>query len=158
MWRHPAHVIALGLGSGLSPWAPGTVGSLWAWLAFVVIDPWLTDPGWAMLLLLSFGLGVWACSRTGRALGVSDHGGMVWDEVVAMWLVLWLTPVAASAGATLAWQAGAFALFRFFDIVKPPPIRYFDARLKGGFGVMWDDIVAAFYSLLCLAAVKAWGV
>jgi phosphatidylglycerophosphatase A len=85
---------------------------------------------------------------TGRHLGVADHGGMVWDEVVAFLLVLAVVPRA------LAWQAAAFVLFRFFDIAKPPPIRQLERRYGGGFGVMFDDIVAAAYTLLALAVVK----
>ena len=91
---------------------------------------------------------MWACGKTGRALGVADDGAMVWDEIVAFMLVLVFTP------ALWQWQAGAFALFRLFDIVKPPPIRYFDRRLKNGFGVMFDDVLAAFYTLLVLAAAR----
>ena len=86
-----------------------------------------------------------AAERTGRTLGVPDHGGIVWDEMVAIWLVLAFTP------ATLGWQAVAVALFRFFDIVKPPPVRWADRSFKGGFGVMFDDISAAGYTLLVLA-------
>ena len=100
------------------------------------------------MLLAFFWIGVWACGRTGRALGVHDHGGMVFDETVAFLMVLFLTP------PTLMWQAFAFLLFRLFDILKPPPIRYVDRKVKGGLGVMLDDLVAAFFALLCLAAWK----
>lgn len=96
----------------------------------------------------AFLLGIWACEETGRDLGVADHGGMVWDEVAAFWLVLLVLP-----GGWIE-QAVAFALFRAFDIVKPPPIRHFDARLKSGFGVMFDDLLAAAYTLLVLALWK----
>jgi phosphatidylglycerophosphatase A len=95
-----------------------------------------------------FAVGVWACAKTGRAIGQLDHGGMVWDEVVAFLLVLFFTP------ASLYWQGAAFLLFRLFDILKPPPIRYYDRTLKGGFGVMFDDLIAAFYTLLVLAVGK----
>ena len=95
-----------------------------------------------------FGLGVWACGVAGRALGRPDYGGMVWDETVAFLLVLFFTPVHGY------WQAFAFLLFRAFDIVKPPPIRYYERMFKSGFGVMVDDIVAAFYTLLVLAAAR----
>ncbi len=103
---------------------------------------------WLGVLAALFALGVWACGRTGRALGVADHGGMVWDETVAFLLVLFFTP------ASLAWQAWAFLLFRLFDILKPPPIRYFDRKWKTGFGVMFDDLLAAGYALLVLAGAK----
>jgi phosphatidylglycerophosphatase A len=95
-----------------------------------------------------FAIGVWACNVTGRALGRPDYGGMVWDEVVAFLLVLFFTPVHGY------WQAFAFLLFRLFDIVKPPPIRYYERRFKGGFGAMFDDLIAAFYALLALAAAR----
>ena len=95
-----------------------------------------------------FVFGVWACGLTGRDLGVADHGGMVWDEIVAF------LPCSSSRRRRSRWQAVAFVLFRFFDIGKPPPIRADRARVKGGFGVMLDDVVAAFYTLLVLAAAK----
>ena len=100
------------------------------------------------VLAFLFGLGVWACGVTGRHLGVPDHGAMCWDEVVAFLLVLALAPQGPW------WQAAAFFLFRAFDIVKPPPIRQAEMRCKGGFGVMFDDLLAAGYTLLVLAIVK----
>jgi phosphatidylglycerophosphatase A len=145
---HPAHFVAFGIGSGLSPIAPGTAGTLAAWVSFWFIKPYYTDNEFLALCALAFVLGVWACGRTGRDLGIADYGGMVWDEIVAFWLVLLLIP------DDIIWQAAGFVLFRFFDILKPQPIRYFDARLKGGFGVMFDDIVAAFFALLVLALAK----
>ncbi|MGD9941690.1 MAG: phosphatidylglycerophosphatase A [Burkholderiaceae bacterium] len=145
MRQRLSRLVALGFGSGLSPWAPGTVGTLWAWLAFVVLDRWLSPAGWALLIAAGFAAGIVACGRTARDLGVSDHGAIVWDEIVAFWLVLLVAPAGWAA------QLGAFVLFRFFDIVKPPPIRYYDRVLKGGFGVMLDDLLAAFYTLLVLA-------
>lgn len=97
-------------------------------------------------------MAAWPADRPAGNFGVSDHVGMVWDEIVAFWLVLWLVP------QTVAAQALAFVLFRVFDIAKPPPIKYFDARIKGGFGVMWDDIVAAAYTLLVMAILVRMGV
>ena len=141
----PAHFVALGFGSGLAPKAPGTFGTLAGWLLFPFVSAPLSDPMFAALLVACFLFGILACEGTGRALGVADHGSIVWDEIVAIWLVLWLTPT------TLAWQAAAFVTFRFFDIVKPPPIRWVDERTRGGFGVMLDDLLAAGYSLLVLA-------
>lgn len=146
-----SHVVALGFGSGLSPVAPGTVGTLWAWLAWIVIGMWVQGPALLLFPVLGFALGVVACGRTGRALGSHDHGAIVWDEIVAFWLVLALLP------AGYGWQFAAFVLFRFFDIVKPPPIRHFDRTVGGGFGVMFDDLLAAFYTLLAIAAWKAMG-
>ena len=95
---------------------------------------------------------MWACERTGRDLGVSDHSGMVWDEVVAFWAVLLLVPSGFAA------QLAAFFLFRAFDVIKPPPIRHVDRTVKGGFGVMLDDVIAAFYTVLVFAlAIKVFG-
>ena len=147
---HPAHLFSLGFGSGLSPIMPGTVGTLFGWVSFVVMTSlWptmLTTQAWLLIVLIGFVGGISACNITGQALNAPDHGGMVWDEIVAFWLVLiFVTPSSFQA------QLVAFVLFRFFDMVKPQPIRWFDQRLKGGFGVMWDDIVAAFYTLLTLA-------
>jgi phosphatidylglycerophosphatase A len=145
---HPAHFVAFGLGSGLSPIAPGTAGTLFAWVSYWLIKPNYTDTEFLALCALAFVLGIWACGRTGDDLGIADYGGMVWDEIVAFWLVLLFVP------EDIIWQAAGFVLFRFFDIVKPQPIRYFDARLKGGFGVMFDDLVAAFFALLVMALAK----
>ncbi|HRP97737.1 MAG TPA: phosphatidylglycerophosphatase A [Rhodocyclaceae bacterium] len=141
---HPAHFIALGFGSGLSPRAPGTAGTLLAWALYPLISAPLSSTLFAAMLASLFVAGVLVAARTGRALGVPDHGAIVWDEMVAMWLVLMFTP------AVFAWQAVAVALFRFFDIVKPPPIRWADRRLKGGFGVMFDDLLAAGYAIASL--------
>lgn len=145
---HPAHFLALGLGTGLAPVAPGTVGTLLAIPLYAALARWLTPLGVLALVPALFALGVWACGRTGRDLGVADHPGMNWDEIVAYLLVLAFTP------AGLAWQVAAFAVFRAFDIAKPPPIRHFDRTLKGGFGVMLDDLLAAGYTLLVLALAK----
>jgi phosphatidylglycerophosphatase A len=147
-FSHPAHFIALGFGAGLFPRAPGTAGTLLAvplwWVFGGSSDPVLL----LAVLAFLFGLGVWACGVTGRHLGVPDHGAMCWDEVVAFLLVLAIAP------QDLGWQAAAFVLFRAFDILKPPPIRQADRRWKGGFGVMFDDLLAAGYTLLVLAIVK----
>ena len=145
LFAHPAHFIALGLGSGLSPKAPGTAGTLAAWALYPLLVAALPESAFLAFLLTGFVFGIAAAERTGRALGVSDHGAIVWDEMVPFWLVLFFTP------DTLLWQAIAFVLFRFFDIVKPQPIRWVDERTRGGFGVMLDDIVAAGYTLLALA-------
>ncbi len=145
-----SRLVALGFGSGLSPVAPGTVGTLWAWLAWEAIHLWTGESASLWLPLIGFVAGVVACGRTAADLGVHDHGAIVWDEVVAFWLVLALIP--HSYGA----QFAAFVLFRFFDIAKPPPIRHFDRNLRGGFGIMFDDLLAAFYTLLLVAGWQAW--
>lgn len=145
---HPAHFFAVGCGSGLAWVSPGTFGTLFGWLAFVLIDPFLTDAGWAVCIAAGFAIGVWFCAKAGRALGVVDHGAIVWDEIVAIWLILWV--VDSQLGDPIG-QLIAVAVFRFFDIVKPPPIKWFDTRFKSGFGVMLDDVVAALMTLLALA-------
>jgi phosphatidylglycerophosphatase A len=146
---HPAHLIALGFGSGLAPKAPGTVGTLLGWPLFWLIVAAAPDlPNQLVLLMASFLLGIWACGRSGRALGVADHGGMVWDEIVAFALVLLFTP------AGVVWAGIAFLLFRFFDIIKPWPIRLADRRLKNGFGVMFDDLLAAGYALAVIKGLQ----
>jgi phosphatidylglycerophosphatase A len=145
LFAHPAHFVALGFGSGLAPKGPGTAGTLAAWALYPLLRAPLNDSVFLFFLLTAFVFGIIAAERTGQALGVSDHGAIVWDEMVPFWLVLFFTP------ASLAWQAAAFALFRFFDIVKPPPIGWADRRVKGGLGVMLDDVIAAGYTLLVLA-------
>jgi phosphatidylglycerophosphatase A len=148
LFAHPAHFIALGFGSGLSPVAPGTAGTLAAWLLFPLLRPHFSDAGFLAFLLIAFVVGVLACSRAGRALGAADHGSIVWDEIVPFWLVLLMTPEG------FLWQLAAFIWFRFFDITKPQPARWIDGHLKHGFGVMLDDVVAAGYALLVLALFK----
>lgn len=146
--RHPAHFIAFGGGIGLVPFAPGTLGTLLAFPFYWIAAP-LLAPGIFLLLVCGFfGIGVWACEITGRTIGINDHSGMVWDETVAFLLVLFVAP------ATLYWQAAAFLVFRLFDILKPQPIRYYERRFRNGFGVMLDDLVAAFFTLLALAIAK----
>jgi len=161
LFAHPAHPIALGFGSGLSPRAPGTVGTLWAWGAYWVLRPGLDDLQWALVLLAAFGLGWWACTRTAQHLGVADPGAIVWDEVLAFWIVLWLL-LPAGFWAQLA----AFALFRFFDAAKPGPVAWADKLFKGrrgqpvgwaqGFGILFDDLVAALCTLLVIALWRGW--
>jgi phosphatidylglycerophosphatase A len=145
LFAHPAHFVALGFGSGLAPKGPGTAGTLAAWLLYPILRTPLSDAVFLLFLLAAFIFGIIAADRTGQALGVSDHGAIVWDEMVPFWLVLFFTP------ASIAWQFAAFVLFRLFDIVKPPPIGWADRRVKGGFGVMLDDVIAAGYTLLVLA-------
>lgn len=148
---HPAHFIALGLGSGLSPVAPGTAGTLWAWLAFDVLRLWLSEAQLGVLIGVSLLVGWWACTVTARHLRVADPSAVVWDEVVAFWLVLWLVMPTGLWG-----QVAAFALFRFFDAAKPGPVGWADRRFKGvgwrgGWGILCDDLVAAFCTLLVIA-------
>ena len=145
LFSHPAHLIALGYGSGLTPKAPGTAGSLLALPLFWVLLQLDTSTGFLFIVTAAaFILGVWACAVTGRHLGVADDGSIVWDEIVAVWLVLIFVPY------SLVWWLTAFGLFRFFDILKPWPIRWFDAHLKNGFGVMFDDLLAALFTLILI--------
>lgn len=145
---HPAHFIALGFGAGLAPWAPGTFGSLAALpLFWLLLQLGLGQAGLLLVTALAFVLGIWAASVTGRHLGMADAGPIVWDEIVAMWLLLAFAP-----SGWPGWLA-ALGLFRFFDILKPWPIRFFDTRLEGGFGVMFDDLLAALYALFI---IKGW--
>ncbi|PUE39441.1 phosphatidylglycerophosphatase A [Limnohabitans sp. Bal53] len=151
MWRHPAHAIALGFGSGLSPKAPGTVGSLWGWASWLLIQNNLSLNAQAALLLVSLFIGWWACTLTAKNMGVSDPGSIVWDEIVAMWLILFLMMPAGFMA-----QLSAFLLFRFFDAAKPGPVAWADRLFKGfgwrgGWGILFDDLVAAFCTLLVLA-------
>jgi len=159
---HPAHWIALGFGSGLSRVAPGTAGTLWAWAAYVVLSHWLGEAGWGLLIAASLPIGWWACSVTARDMGVLDPGSVVWDEVAAFWLVLWLVMPAG-----LLAQGVAFALFRFFDAAKPGPVGWADALfhgvdpltdrnawVKAGAGIMLDDLVAAGCTVLTIALWK----
>ena len=162
---HPAHFIALGAGSGLSPVAPGTVGTLWAWASFLALQAWWgpgADQAWAMLIGAGTLLGWWACTHTARSLRVADPGSIVWDEVLAFWLVLWVASPPGWLG-----QALAFGLFRYFDAAKPGPVGWADGLFKHrrgqpigwaqGLGILLDDFVAALCTLLVLAlGTAAW--
>ena len=145
---HPAHFLALGFGTGLAPVAPGTVGTLLGFPMYSLLVLWFGPVEILAVTAALFVLGIWACQRTGDDMGIADHSGMVWDEVVAFILILVFTPPG------LFWQGFAFFAFRFFDVLKPPPIREADRRWKGGFGVMFDDILAAGYTLLLMAVAK----
>ena len=157
MLRHPAHWLGLGFGSGLSPIAPGTAGTLWAWAVFVLLQQVFSPAQLGGLIALSLPIGWWACTITARNLGRDDPGCIVWDEVVAMWLILWLLAPASWHGQLLA-----FALFRLFDAAKPHPVRWADQCFKGsgwrgGWGILFDDLVAALCTLLVLAAGRHFG-
>lgn len=148
-----SHLIALGFGSGLSRVAPGTVGTLWAWIAFLLIDRLGRpgDAGWALIIGTTLLAGWWASVATVKRTGVADPGYIVIDEVVAFWLVLWLAAPVGFWG-----QFWAFWLFRYFDAAKPGPVRWADQAFKGwgwrgGWGIMFDDLVAAACTLLLIA-------
>ena len=148
LFSHPAHLVACGFGSGLAPVAPGTFGTLFAWLTFLPLRESMSDALLLAVIVACFAAGIGAVHKSGKDLGVVDHGSIVWDEIVPFWLVLFFVPVA------WVWQLAAFALFRLFDITKPPPARYFDQRVKNGFGVMMDDLCAAGYSIAILLIAK----
>jgi len=157
MLSHPLHALALGFGSGLSPKAPGTVGTLWAWASFLLLARWFGDLQWAATLALGLLVGVWACTECARQMGTADPGAIVWDEIIAFWLLLWwLMPA--------GWleQLAAFALFRLFDAAKPGPVGWADRLFKlragerigwaQGLGIVLDDLVAAACTLLAMIA------
>ena len=156
MLAHPAHFIALGFGSGLSPIAPGTAGTLWAWLSFLVLQRWLKPAEIGWLIAVCIPLGWWVCTVTARHMRVLDPGSIVWDEIVAFWAVLWLVTPAG-------WwtQLVAFVLFRIFDAAKPGPVAWADELFKlrrgqrigwrQGVGILLDDAVAALCALLVMA-------
>lgn len=156
MLASPWHLLALGAGAGLPRAAPGTWGTLLAWLLFLRLDQSLGPWSWWLLVGIMLAAGSYAAQLTGTRLRVPDSSHIVIDEIVAFWIVLLLLPGDAAHGGPML--IAAFLLFRFFDIVKPPPIRALDARFKNGAGVMADDLVAAFYTLLVLAiGVRLWG-
>ena len=145
--RDPVHFFALGFGSGLAPKAPGTAGTL----VGVLLDPLLRPLGleWRVALVaLMFVAGVWLCGESARRLGAHDHPGIVWDEIVGYLALMLVLP------AGWDWALAGFVVFRFFDIVKPWPIRQLDHGVGGGFGIMLDDIMAAAWGALVLLGVK----
>ena len=144
----PSGFLAFGFGSGLSPFAPGTMGTLVA-IPFLFALKALGTPGFWVALVLLFLLGVQLCGSVSRKLGVHDHGGIVWDEMVGYWLSAAFVPL------QWPWLLAAFLLFRFFDILKPWPIRQLDKKVSGGFGIMIDDVVAALFTVLILAALQS---
>ena len=143
----PVHILAFGFGTGLAPVAPGTVGSLLgvalAWLTLEL--PLMAQVSIAVALSVA---GIWICGSSARKLGVHDHGGIVWDEICGMYVTLLVAPP-----QLVAWIIG-FGLFRAFDIVKPWPIRDLDHRLRGGTGIMLDDLAAALYASVLLGILR----
>lgn len=148
-FRHPLHLLAVGFGSGLSPKMPGTTGTLGAVVAYLLLNPALSIAGWLIFIVLGFALGVWACQAATDVLGKEDHGCIVWDEFIGYFI----TMLAAPAG--WPWVVLGFVLFRFFDILKPQPIRWFDAHIKGGLGIMLDDVLAGIMAWIVLQLIAA---
>jgi phosphatidylglycerophosphatase A len=146
MLTHPLHIISLGFGSGLSRIAPGTAGTLFAWASFEVLSRYLTVLDWGILVVVGYFAGIFITGFTAKKLRIDDPAAIVWDEIVAFWLVLLMvTPIDFTG------KLWSFFVFRFFDTIKPPPIRYIERRFQGGFGIMLDDLVAAFFTLLVIA-------
>jgi phosphatidylglycerophosphatase A len=167
VFKKPTRALAFGLGSGLAPFAPGTAGTLWAWAAFLLGDYFLPTEAWLWIIGAGILMGCWICGQVSEELGKKDFGGIVWDEVMAFWLVLvFIMP------SNLGIQLLAFALFRFFDAVKPGPIGMIDRHFKHleggedaspsskglifwrGFGIIADDLAAAFFTLLTITLVQ----
>lgn len=141
--RNPLHLLSLGFGTGLAPVAPGTFGTLAA-IPFYWFMAQLALPYYLAIVVSGFGLGIYLCHYTSEALGVHDHSGIVWDEFVGFWITMIAVP------ADWQWIVVGFVLFRVFDIIKPWPVKMADTKLKGGFGIMFDDVLAGLYALGCI--------
>jgi len=146
VFSNPIHFLAFGFGSGLSPKAPGTTGTVVAVLIHLALAPYLTLHSYLTFLVVSFLAGIYLCGNTARDLGEHDYGGIVWDEFVGYWVAMFMVPT------TWYWVAMAFILFRLFDIHKPFPIGLLDKKVHGGLGIMLDDLLAGIYALLLLQA------
>jgi phosphatidylglycerophosphatase A len=147
--RRPVQLLAFGFGSGLAPRAPGTFGTLAAVPLYLLLAG-LSAPYYLLVLILAGLLGVYVCHRTAADLGVHDHGGIVWDEFVGLWITLFLAPPG------WWWLVAGFALFRFFDVLKPWPIRWLDRHVHGGFGIMIDDVLAGVFAWASLQLLSVW--
>jgi len=145
--RTPAGLLAFGLGSGLSRYAPGTAGTVAA-VPFALLLKQLPAPAFWVVLAALFVAGVYLCGASSRELGRHDPGNIVWDEMVGYWLTVALLPM------TWTWWLAGFAAFRLFDILKPWPIRWLERRVSGGLGIMLDDVLAALYAMLLLAGLQ----
>jgi len=167
VFQKPLRILAFGFGSGLNPVGPGTVGTLWAWLAFLVGAHFLNSTQWWWMIGISAVTGCWICGQVSEELGKKDFGGIVWDEIVSFWLILLLI-----SPSTIYLQTLAFALFRLFDALKPGPIGLIDRHFKNletldsntpsnsrqiwwrGFGIMIDDLAAALFTLFALSLLQ----
>ncbi len=141
VWSDPIHFLAFGFGSGLAPKAPGTFGTVAAIPVYLLLSLLASLPGYLVITALFSVVGIWICDKTSKDLGVHDHSGIVWDEIVGYLITMILVPL------TWYWVLAGFVLFRFFDILKPWPISILDKKVSGGFGIMVDDIVAGVFSL-----------
>jgi phosphatidylglycerophosphatase A len=141
--RHPVQWLAFGFGSGLSPWAPGTAGTLLAVPLYLLLAQWSLLAYTALVVMAAL-LGVWICGAASRQLQVHDHPGIVWDEFVGFWITMWAVPT------NWSWVIAGFLVFRLYDIVKPWPVRLLDRKVGGGFGIMVDDMLAGAMACLTL--------
>ncbi len=144
--RHPAQFLAFGFGSGLSPKAPGTMGTVVAIPLYLLIAQWSLLQ-YSLFVVLAAVLGVWICGVASRQLQVHDHPGIVWDEFVGFWITMWAVPL------DWVWIVAGFILFRVFDIAKPWPVNVLDRKVGGGFGIMIDDVLAGVMACLTLHIV-----
>jgi phosphatidylglycerophosphatase A len=143
VWRHPVHFLSFGLGAGLAPYMPGTFGTLIA-IPFYLIFSYLSWPLYLALVIAAFIFGVFICTVSEKSIGIPDYSGIVWDEMVGYWVTMFLAPV------HWYWIFWGFLLFRIFDILKPMPINWINEKVKSGFGIMLDDLVAGVFSFLLL--------
>jgi len=141
---NPIHLLAFGFGAGLSPRAPGTMGTIVAVFLYLLMAEFLSIYAYLVLIIVSFAIGIYLCGRTAKDLGVHDHGGIVWDEFVGYWITMFMAPV------TWYWVLSGFILFRLFDILKPFPIGWLDKKVEGGIGIMLDDVLAGVFAAICL--------
>ncbi len=144
--KNPLHFLSLGFGSGLAPWAPGTFGTLAALPLYLLMQP-LPLAAYLLITLLAMLVGFYLCGETARALGVHDHSGIVWDEIVGFMITMAAVPL------DWKWIIVGFVLFRFFDIVKPWPIKWIDSKVSGGIGIMLDDVLAGVFAWLGLQVI-----
>ncbi len=144
--RNPVHFLAFGLGSGLSPKAPGTAGSILALVLFIPLGH-LPLTAYLLFTLAATLLGIWLCGKCAEDIGVHDHGGIVWDEFAGLWITLIAVPEGWQ------WPLLGLLLFRVLDIVKPWPIKWADTKVQGGLGIMLDDVLAGIMAALCLQAI-----
>mgnify|MGYP000456862034 CR=1 FL=1 len=143
VFSSPTAFLAFGFGSGLAPKAPGTFGTLAALPILLLLAPFHMSPWFGLFLLATFGLGIYLCDTTADALGVHDHGGIVWDEFVGFWIAMAFLPV------NFVSLVLGFTLFRLIDILKPWPISWIDKNIGGGLGIMVDDVVAGLAAGAC---------
>lgn len=145
--RHPVQFLAFGFGSGLSPWAPGTAGTVVAVPLYLLVAQWDLLQ-YTVLLAVAALLGIWVCGAASRQLQVHDHPGIVWDEFVGYWITMWAMP------PDWIWAVAGFVVFRVYDIAKPWPVSVLDRKLGGGLGIMADDMLAGVMACLTLHIVQ----